>query len=515
MMSNNVPKRSRTAALMFTAALSASVALPAVAGTSLRYAEDQGPGIVQPMFTTSMAEARLNELLFEGLYTDDLELQTVGALAQSATPSQDRRELTVQLRQDRVWHDGTPITADDVVFTVQAMKNPQTLSTEFGRVDWIRSVEAQGPTTVRFVFAKPELRAEDKLYFKVLPRHAFGSTTVKRSDAFRSNPVGSGPYRWSSFNEDGSITLERVADHPSPGRLDQIVMREVSDKAYQAKLLLYESLEALVRVLPRDLAVLQANRAVELYPYQTNSWWYVGFQSAHPALADRRVREAIARAIDVPSLLAPIGTGELLSGPFVRSSPYYNHEVAPWTKDSERTQELMRDAGYAWSEGHWLKSGKPLSLSLVAHKGQESAQEVVINLQSQLAQEGFDLLVTFLDDASWKGQVWRERDFDLVLSQWSFDRNEDIREQFASSGSRNFYGYRSKTTDELLERARTTLDPQEKKDALRQVHRQIHDDLPVLVLWTLDSYCAMNTKVKNVFVHPFYFFTWVNQWRMD
>lgn len=480
----------------------------------LRYAEDQAPAIVNPLFATTMSEARVDELLFEGLYTDDKDLATTPDLAESTQMSSDRTEMTVYIRQGVTWHDGEALTAHDVAFTINAMKDQGTLSTEQGRVDWIESATAIDDRTVRLRFVRPEARPEDKLFFKILPAHRFDSTAVKRTDAFRNKPIGSGPFRLESYNDDGSISMSRYEGHRDRAGLGQIIMREVSDKNYQAKLLLYESLEALVRVLPRDLAVLQSNRKVELYPYQTNSWWYLGFNLDRAPFDDAGVRTAIAQMIDVEALLAPIGTGDTLTGPFVKSSPFYNHQVPAFGSDSSQVTSLLQGAGYENSGSGWTKGGKPLTLRVSAHKSLESAQEVVINLQSQLQSQGVGVEVDFLDDASWRSAVWREQNYDLILSQWSFDRNEDVREQFHSQGSRNFTGYANAEVDRLLDLSRDTLDPQEKKQALRDVHRLVHDDVPMVFLWTLDSYSAMSTDVRNVVIHPFYFFTWATDWAM-
>jgi peptide/nickel transport system substrate-binding protein len=161
-----------------------------------------------------------------------------------------------------------------------------------------------------------------------------------------------------------------------------------------------------------------------------------------------------------------------------------------------------------------MKDGEVLSLVLTAHQSVESSQEVVINLQSQLEAGGVKVEVEFLDEAAWKARIWRERNFDVILSQWSFDRNEDVYEQLHSNGSRNFGSYTNLSVDELLDLARTTTDPYEKKAALRKVHELAHDDAPMVFLWTLDSYAALSTKVSNVVIHPFYFFTYVREWRM-
>jgi peptide/nickel transport system substrate-binding protein len=481
---------------------------------ALRFAEDQAPALVNPLFTTTMSEARLNELLFESLYTDNQELATVPQLVEAAELNADQTEIVLALRQDVRWHDGERFTADDVAFTIRAMKHGGTLSTEAGRVAWIKKVDVVDPHTVRLSFRQPEARPQDKLFFKILPEHRFTGPLVQRSDPFRTEPIGTGPWRLTRFNDDNSISLATHLEHWADTGIRDMIMREVSDKNYQAKLLMYESLEALVRVLPRDLAVLQADRRVELYPYQTNSWWYMGFNMKRAPFDEPAVRDALRHMVDLEGLLAPIGTGELLSGPFVRSSPFYNHSVRPAAPDRRAATALLQGAGFSLEDGRWTRDGELLVLRISAHKALESSQEVVINLQSQLQAAGVEVEVDFLDDALWKATIWRDREFDLILSQWSFDRNEDVREQFHSKGTRNFVGYANPEVDALLDRARDTLDPQKKKDALRALHAQVHADNPMIFMWTLDSYSAMSTRVGHVVIHPFYFFTWARDWTL-
>lgn len=481
---------------------------------NLRYAEDQAPAIVNPLFGTSMAEARVNELIFNSLYGDDENLATVPRLAASAELSTDRKEMLITLRSDLRWQDGSPLTSKDVVFTIKAMKDPATASTEIGRVAFIQDAIAIDPLHIKLTFVRPEAQPENKLLFKILPAFRFTSTSVKRTDPFRSNPLGSGPFTLHHYNDDNSISFVANPNFSPVPSLAQLTMKEVSDKNYQAKLLLYESLEALVRVLPRDLPVLENNRKVELYPYQTNSWWYLGFNMNRAPFNDIHIRQAIAEAIDSNALLAPIGTGDLLSGPFVKSSPYYNHDVPVVKKDLAASSAALMAAGYTKVNEMWNKGGKALSLKVTAHQSLDSAQEVVINLQSQLRSAGITVTVEFLDDAAWKSQIWTNRNFDILLSQWTFDRNEDVREQFYTKGTRNFVGYTNPQSDALLDTARDALDPAVRKQALRDLHKQVAADMPMVFLWTLDSYAAISTKVRNVMIHPFYFFSFVQNWQM-
>jgi len=492
----------------------AALAATSAEAAPFRYIEDRAPAIIDPLFTTTMGEARLQELVFDGLYTDDRNLRSTPLLAKSIRVADDGLSAEVTLRSDVRWHDGQPFTADDVVFTIQAMQDPGTLSPEGARVAWITNAEAIGSHAVRLTFDRPQPNPADRLYFKILPAHVFKGTAVRRDDPFHTRPIGTGPFRIERFETDHSISLSAAeGSSRTADSLTEVVMREVSDKSYQAKLILYESVEALVRVLPRDLAILQADRNIELYPYQTNSWWYVGFNQRAAPWDDTRVREALSLLIDSRGLLSPVGTGEPVSGPYVPSSPYYNHDVPVRQRDPARASALLQEAGYSRDGGTWSKAGKPLTVRLVSPKGLESAQEVAINLQSMLQGAGVQVdNPRFVDEAEWKRRVWREQEFELVLSQWSFDRTEDVRQQFHSSGTRNFGAYANPEVDRLLDEARDTLDPQAKKTALREVHKLVAADTPMIFLWTLDSYSAVRSDIRNVAIHPFYFFTWISEW---
>ena len=504
------PRRTAVGVMVLLAGVAAGVA---TAGP-LRYAEDRSPAIVNPLFTTTMAEARLNELMFDGLFADDFELRSTPRLVVAHELSDDKLSMEIRLRSDITWHDGEPFSAHDVVFTIEAMRDPETASTEAARVAWISKATAVDDHTLELKFETEEYAPADKLHFKILPKHHFEGTAIKRSHPFRTRPVGTGPYVLVGFNDDNSVQLQRNVNYHEEVVLDEVILREVADKNYQSKLLLYESLEALVRVLPRDLATLKNDRKVELYPYQTNSWWYLGFNQKYERFQDAKVREAVALMVDKEELLRPIGTGEILTGPFVKSSPFYNHNVEATEPDEERARALLQEAGYAFDGRYFTRNGTPLTIRLATLSNLEVAQDVVINIQSQLQSQGIAVEPIFLGGAEWKQKVWRERDFDMILSQWSFDRNEDVYEQFHSEGSRNFVSYSNPEVDLLLDTAAESGDPQEKRRLLKDVHALVSADRPMVFLWTLDSYAAMRTSVANVMVHPFYFFTWARNWNM-
>lgn len=481
-------------------------------GSNLRYAEDRAPRIVNPVFTTTMSELRMNELLFDSLFRENFELQVAPWLVEEYRFKRGSTTMDITLKQDIKWSDGTPLTAKDVAFTVNALKNKKTLSPNARYVAFIKSVKVLGDHKLQIVFTTPQTNPEQKLIFKLLPAHKFKQSYIKRTDTFKNRPVGTGPFRLVSYGDDNTITLEKNPHYYGSQSISGMTMKEIPDLTQQANLLKFESLDLVVEVLPKDVAALEKNRKVDLYPYQTNSWWFIGFNHKQADLKDKRVRQAIALASNIPELLQPIGTGDILSGPYVKASPYYNHSVQPPVQDLAKVNELLTAAGYKKVDGFWSKKGKPLSLRLYANRSLESAKEVVLNFQSQMQRAGIKVDPRFQSDSNWQQVVWRDKDFDLVMAQWTFDVKEDVYEQFHSKGSKNFISYSNSEVDKLLEKGLKATDPQQRREVYRQIHAKMAEELPYMFLWSLDSYSAISTEVENVTIHPFYYFTFIQDW---
>jgi peptide/nickel transport system substrate-binding protein len=512
-------KLGRPQLLLVLAVLAAWVGAPrpVFAQKALRYAEDLAPRIVNPLFTTTMSEVRMNELIFDSLFRENYELKMVPSLVSEYRFKKGGTSMDITLRKGLKWQDGTPVTANDVVFTIKAYQNKKTMSPNARQVAFIKEATAKSDTELTIFFFKEEDNPERKLDFLILPAHKFqGKDFVQRTDPFKNRPIGTGPFKLTNYGDDNSITLERNGTYPKQISVPSIVMKEIPDKSQQANLLKYESLDLVVKVLPKDVAALEENRKIELYPYQTNSWWYVGFNFKNPVLADARVRRAIASSINIEELLKPIGTGDILSGPFVKSSPYYNHDadVKPAQLNLVQAQELFKAAGYVRKGDFWEKGGKPLVLRLSVPRSLDSAREVVLNLQTQLAKGGIKVEPSWENDASWKQKIWRNMDFDLVLSVWTFDAKEDIYDQFFSKGSKNFISYNNPQVDQLLSKGMQVVDPQQRKQIYRQVHKTLNQDLPYIFLWSLDSYSAISTRIENVTIHPFAYFSFIQDWVM-
>lgn len=498
-------------------ALALSVAGHAGAG-GFEYAEDELAYSLNPLHELSMAETRLNELLFESLWGPGYDGYPEPRLADAYEQAQDKKSMTVFLRERLTWSDGEPLTADDVAFTIKAYQNPKTGSPDRSRLAFIKKAEVVNRTTVKITFVDPEHDPLEKFYFKILPKHRFDNTAVQRTHPFWFKPTTSGPYELKA-QDLGTWSLQTNPYAMREPGVGEIKVREMPDKNQQVSSLGYGYIQAMINVPSQYLAEVERSRNADLIPYQSKSWWYVGMNLKDPDLKKPAVRSALARAVDLDESLSLIGEGYRISGPFVPSSKYYNHaeSVQLVEQDVGEAAALLESASMSQeAEGFWGAKGKPLKLRIFYRAGMgDQGQTVALNLQAQLRRFGIDAAdPVAMDKAVWNEKVFVERDFDLVLDSWSFDKNENIYDLFHSSGTQNFVGYANKEVDKLLEKAIAETDPAAKVVFMQEAHRVLAQDLPYMFLWSLRSYTALRREVESVFIQPFYYFSQFPDWQL-
>lgn len=500
------------------AALLLGAGAPVGAQEAFEYAEDELAFTLNPLHESAMAETRLNELLFEGLWGPGYDGSPEPRLADAYELSTDRKSMTIYLKEGIRWSDGEPLTSADVEFTIKAYLHPKTQSPDRSRLSFIKKAVAAGEATVKVTFHEAEPEPLEKFYFKILPAHRFAGAFVERKDAFWYSPTTSGPYRLQA-QDLGTWSLEANPESlRSPG-VPTVKVREMPDKNQQVSSLGYGYIQAMIHVPAQYLPEVERSRNADLIPYQSKSWWYLGLNQKTKALAEVPVRTAIARAVDFDEALSLIGEGYRISGPFVPSSKFYNHSqtVRVLEQDQSEAETLLQTAGYSQEDGStWTKGGEPLALRLFYRSGMgEQGQTIALNVQAQLRRFGITVSdPVAMDKAVWNEKVFGQRDFDLVLDSWSFDENENIYDLFHSKGTQNFIGYANKDIDTLLSKAIAETDPAVKVAYMREAHRVLAQELPYVFLWSLRNYTALRREVESVYVQPFYYFSQFADWKV-
>jgi len=520
-----------TAVVAFTAAEAGRKNDNRPDGGSLGYGEYGRPATLDPITSNEMISLRLTELIFNGLVGINEKQEIVPELAERWELSADSRTYTFFLRKDVTWHpkEGEapkPFTADDVLFTYKIMMHPKTITPLKVRYEFISTVEKLDDYTVKFTLKRPILNALAKFSFKVIPKHGPNNPLyLTREDPFVRNPIGTGPYVLKNITAEREIVLNANENY-FKGRphVDKLVAKPFADQNIMTQALMFNAIDMIVLVNPRDIPEIQGDKRFILQPYNALSYSFFGYNVRNPLLADKRVRKAITHAVNRQEMLDSFfnGQGTIISGPFAPGSWAYNLDVQPLAFDPEKAKALLQEAGFSrGADGFMQKDGKRLALSLKVpiEKESEAVKRVVLAFKNYLKNVGADIKVEFKEWQAWKEDVFFEHDFDVIFAIWVFDDSADISSLFHSGEigewKNNFGGYSNPEVDGLINESKLTLDHEKRRTINRKLHAILAEENPYTFLWTLTNYAAYHKKVRRVAIHPYKFFSYADDWFIE
>jgi peptide/nickel transport system substrate-binding protein len=500
-------------------------------GGSLSYGEYGRPATLDPVTSNEMISLRLTELIFNGLVGINEKQEIVPELAEKWDCSADGRTYTFFLRKDVTWHpkegeEPKPFTAEDVIFTYKIMMHPKTITPLKVRYEFILAAEKLDDYTVKFTLKRPILNALAKFSFKVIPKHGPSNPLyLTRNDHFVQSPIGTGPYLLKNITAEREIILSANENY-FKGRphVDKLIAKPFADQNIMTQALMFNAVDMIVLVNPRDLPEIQGDKRFILQPYNALSYSFFGYNVRNPLLADKRVRKAFTHAVNRQEMLDSFfnGQGTIISGPFAPGSWAYNLDVQPLPFDPEKAKTLLQEAGFSRAaDGFMQKDGKRLALSLKVpiEKESEAVKRVVLAFKNYLKNVGADIKVEFKEWQAWKEDVFLEHDFDIVFAIWVFDDSADISSLFHSgeigSWKNNFGGYSNPEVDGLINESKLTLDHEKRRTINRKLHAILGEENPYTFLWTLTNYAAYHKKVRRVAIHPYKFFSYADDWFIE
>jgi peptide/nickel transport system substrate-binding protein len=440
----------------------------------------------------------INFALFTPLIQYDGNFEPQPYLAESW--DLDERGVTMRLRNDVLWHDGQPVTAEDVVFTFDLAKNPETASLlESAYLTMVRSASVVDPHTVRFEFVAPHSQPMEAFWWAPLPRHLLQGTAPGQlaQAPFNRQPVGSGPFRFVSWDAGQQVTLEANEQFPQAlgGRpmLDRIVFRVVPESTTRLTELLTGAVDMNYSVLPDEARQVEQQRGVTLHHYPGREFLYVGWNNEREMFRDPRVRRALGHAIHRDQLIEALmfGYAQTASGPVLPFSPL-DPGLDPLPYDPDTARRLLAEAGYtAGPDGTLQGPQGPLRFTMMVSENR-LRQDLATVIQSQLRQIGVDVQLRVMEFQTLL-QQHRARDYDSVLSGWILDSfRVDPTALFSCEEARreqspNRAGYCNPQADQLMIAGMQETDTGRSRELWGQFSQLLQQDQPITFLfWTED-----------------------------
>lgn len=497
------------------------------------YFEEQLPSTMNPLYARTMVDRRSHELVFDRMFyrsaiTNELRSRVVSKFQ----ILEGGKKIKVTLKEGIKWHDGKPLSSEDVCFTVDALlnkDNPSNDAKDFREaIAGCEADEKERTATVSFrkIFHNPR----ERIAFHILPKHAFDSTKIPPENDFALRPIGTGPMKGGKGRREVSFTAYPNAHHQP--NIDRAQLKEGGDPFVQVRTLINAGVQGVVSVAPPLRPEVAASDDVALKSYDLRSWWFIAVNTNKGALKRKKIRQAIDLTLDRAELREltigvdaddPNPPCEFISGPFVQSSPYYNRQIRVTERsDRAKAAQLMEAAGAKKAAGRWTVDGAPVNLRLGMNAPLDSeAKDLLNQIGNQLQAGGFDRQVYKVTADDWNRKVvsGQMQDFDLLIGKWSFGLVEYVNPLFHSrksgKGSLNIFNYSNAEVDQLLAKFDAARTDTEARDAYHELHEKLADELPYIFLWKLDTKSAWRNEIRNNTIAPYYYFTEFDGWTQE
>ncbi|HVY28872.1 MAG TPA: ABC transporter substrate-binding protein [Polyangiaceae bacterium] len=417
--------------------------------------------------------------------------------------------LTFHLHPGVRWHDGVPLTAEDVKFTYEAFIDPKNASPQAGSFRSIKSVEVIDELTARITYRRLYSPAIIDWMEPLVPKHALDDGALKRemerrhlspdertklslrNSDFNRNPIGTGPFKFVEWQPGQFIHLARN-DHywGQPPEYQDFFLRNISD---------YLSMELEFRAGAVDMYLAQPHQAARyradsryhVLPNNDGNYAYIGYNERLPMFQDRRVRKALGMAIDADAIIAYVlsGEGKRCAGPYYSITPYHDPDLKPLPYDPQGALSLLEEAGWHKNAaGKLEKDGKPFAFTVVTNAGNQMRKAIMIIAQQAWLALGIDVKIQDFEWTVFLEDFVETNHFDAVVMAWGGGAiNPDQFPIWHSSQTHhyesNHIGYQSAAADELIMKIRTTYDEQEQIKLTRQLDRLIAEDHPYTFIY--------------------------------
>ncbi|MEZ4631581.1 MAG: ABC transporter substrate-binding protein [Deinococcales bacterium] len=429
-------------------------------------------------------------------------------LAESWDVAEDGLSVTLHLVKNAIFHDGEPITSEDVVCSVNTVKENHPFKTMFGPVV---EVETPDEHTAVIRLEHPHraiLLAMSSALLPIIPSHIYCDGTPIRENPANNAPIGSGPFKFVEFTPGESITLERFDGYfiENEPYLDKIIIKTYRD----TNALILSMQRGEVDMIPfmanpRDIDRLAKERNIEV----TNKGYegigpiqWLAFNTQHEYLSDKRVRQAIAYAVDRDFIVNALQAGfsQPAYGPIVPSSPYFNDAIPHYDVDLEKANALLDEAGYPKGA-----DGTRFTISVDFLPGPDG-QLLADYLKSQLPEIGIEVEIrASADFPTWANRI-SNYDFALttdVVFNWG-DPVIGVHRTFLSNNIKpgviwsNTQQYSNERVDEILAQAAVANSDEERKALYDEFQMIVADELPIYWINLLPYHTAYNVRVQNV-----------------
>ena len=413
------------------------------------------PKTLNPLYNTQANVEQALYLIFSPLVNIKEDGSISANLAKSWVTNEDNTAVTITLKEGLTWHDGMPLTSDDVIFTLGKI---QTIADSPYKqaVENLQTVEKIDSTTFKIVYKQSFSSVLQTLFFPVIPEHVYN---VENSDSMSITPIGSGPYKYESTTPLEAIHLVANANYfNGKPNIEKIQINLIPDEASS----LHSFKQGLIDVIYTSetewgkYANNNSNPSVEMV---SPIYEFMGLNFNKPLFQNEMVRNALVYALNREDIvrLYYLGHAVITDTPISPTSYLYDKNLEIKAYDKEKARLLLTQEGYQLDNdtGLMTKNGIPFSFTLMVNKENSDRVKVAKEMQRMYAEIGIDMQIDIVDKDVYLSRLVAKQ-YDAFLGGWQLSYALDLSFAFHSASvlnGENYISYRDNKMDELLQQA--------------------------------------------------------------
>ena len=457
---------------------------------------------LDPQKAIDTPTVRVYNQIYDGLVKKDNDMNIVPGLAESWNKVDERRTI-FNLRKGVKFHNGETLTAKDVKFTLDRMKNQPTVSFLISEIELINVIDDYTVEIVTKNGFGPLLSHLSHPGAVILNEKA----VTNSSERYDQNPVGTGPYILDKWLAGDRIFLKANPEYYlGKSAIENIVIKAIPEGTNRTIALETGEADIVYDVDPVDIDKIKSNNDLKFLYEQSLGNSYLGLNTQHKPFDDVRVRQAIAYAINVDDIIEVVYKNTAIPGssPISPKIPGYNKDVKNYEYNVEKAKKLLAEAGYpnGFKTSIWINDNT-------------SRKDIATLLQDQFKTLGIDAAIETLE---WGAYIDRTAagEHDMYILGWvtvTGDPDYGLYPVFHTSahgraGNRSFYS--NATVDRLLDEARISTDQEKRMDNYREIQRIIQEEIPSITMVYNNQNVATQKYVENFVLHPTGYFNLYN-----
>jgi peptide/nickel transport system substrate-binding protein len=505
-------------------------------GGTLVIAMPDDPGSIFPPFAFDTYGRLISEQIYDHLADVGPEMNTIGdagfrpELAERWTWSNDSLSIAFHLNPRARWHDGQPVTARDVKFTLALHQNPalggQSVD-EHARID---SVTAPDSLTVVFWFASrsPVQFLDAAAQVPILPAHLLENIPADKLRSSDPPLIGSGRFRLKRWDRgsSGELTADS-ANYRGRAKLDRVIWTSSASTPARTKLLTGAA-DVLDVMRPEDVREAARDPNLRIVTLTGLDYAFLQFnlrdrernQQPHALFSDRELRRALTMSLNraeiVRSIMDTFATVPL--GPTVRAYPTTDSLVTQLPYDSARAGRTLDSLGWIRRDasGTRTRNGRPLAFSVIVPAKSTSRKRAAVIIQEQLRRVGARMDIEEMDNSAF-GARWRGKKFDAALGAFNMGSTPGATNRAwgtsgISANGVNFGSYSNPVFDAAVDSALSSNDPAQARALFSRAYRTINEDAPAIWLYEPKTVMGIHRRVRTTPMRPGAWWTDLASW---